>query len=164
MAEWYEEFGAPTNDPVAYKKWLQWKKGQDSKKRISEGTKMNKKFTEEISQQVLAEFTTLAKLYAQAITQEAPCTCPLYTDKPHVSDEEMTTVLEKIMHEFGDTKELPYVNFDEFKKGFNEELEHGCRSPATNITCDDHTATAKIVLAHLKENATYYTKLFEAGI
>lgn len=44
----------------------------------------------------------------------------------------------------------------EFLDGLHVELEHGLVDPQTNVTNDDGLATAKIVLAHLKENALYY--------
>jgi hypothetical protein len=39
------------------------------------------------------------------------------------------------------------------------ELEHGLHDPATNVTDDDATVTAKIALAHLNEFPDYYTRL-----
>jgi hypothetical protein len=40
---------------------------------------------------------------------------------------------------------------NEFFMGINVELEHGTEDPATNVTDDDPTMTAKIALAHLNE-------------
>jgi hypothetical protein len=37
---WYEQFGAPTNNPKAYKKWEEWKKGHRAQVRISGSLKM----------------------------------------------------------------------------------------------------------------------------
>jgi hypothetical protein len=51
------------------------------------------------------------------------------------------------------------VNAHEFYLGMNIELEHGRRSPETNITNDDPILTAKITLAHLKELKDYNTRL-----
>lgn len=51
------------------------------------------------------------------------------------------------------------INIDQFTMGLNVELEHGLRSPATNITNDDEIETAKIALAHLNEFPDYYTRL-----
>lgn len=45
---------------------------------------------------------------------------------------------------------------EEFLDGLHVELEHGVHDPETNVTDDDGLITAKIVLAHLKENALYY--------
>jgi hypothetical protein len=39
------------------------------------------------------------------------------------------------------------------------ELEHGRRSPSTNVTDDDPIMTGKIALAHLNEFPDYYTRL-----
>jgi len=49
----------------------------------------------------------------------------------------------------------------EFYMGINVELEHGTIDPATNVTNDDSTMTAKIALAHLNELPNYYTLLEE---
>ena len=50
---------------------------------------------------------------------------------------------------------------NEFYMGINVELEHGTIDPATNVTDDDPTVTAKIALAHLNEIPDYYTLLEE---
>ena len=46
----------------------------------------------------------------------------------------------------------------EFLAGLNVELEHGTVDPETDVTGDDPLTTAKIALAHLKENRLYYDK------
>ena len=51
------------------------------------------------------------------------------------------------------------VDFEEFRRGLEVELEHGARDPDTNVTNDDLTLTGKIAWAHLKEFADYYTRL-----
>ena len=51
------------------------------------------------------------------------------------------------------------VKFKEFYQGMLIELEHGLRDPATNVTNNDLTMTAKIAWAHLKEIPDYYTRL-----
>jgi len=137
MVEWYEEFGAPVKDPVAYEKWKADKKSQESKKRIYAGMKNPQPKLE---------------------VGFKPCVCSEYTDTPKVSEETMKNALQVIFAEFAREKVLPPVDWEEFKRGFPEELEHGCRNPATNITCDDPVATAKIVLAHLNEEPDYYTR------
>jgi hypothetical protein len=43
--------------------------------------------------------------------------------------------------------------------GLDVELEHGLRSPKTNVSGDDWNITGKIALAHLKEFPDYYTRL-----
>ena len=53
------------------------------------------------------------------------------------------------------------VDFDEFKMGYDVELEHGAKDPETNVTDDDPEMTAKIAFAHLKELPNYYTLLAE---
>ena len=55
----------------------------------------------------------------------------------------------------------PSAPFDveQFRRGMEVELEHGVRDPATDVTGDDPTITAKIALAHLKEFPDYYTRL-----
>lgn len=45
---------------------------------------------------------------------------------------------------------------EEFLDGLHIELEHGLVDAETNVTNDDGLTTAKIVLAHLKENTRYY--------
>ena len=53
------------------------------------------------------------------------------------------------------------IDIEQFRKGLEVELEHGCRDPQTNITCDDVLLTGMIALAHIKEIPDYYTKLKE---
>ena len=48
---------------------------------------------------------------------------------------------------------------EEFRAGLDVELEHGLHDPATNVTDDDPTVTAKIALAHLNEFPDYYNRL-----
>ena len=48
---------------------------------------------------------------------------------------------------------------EQLRAGMEVELEHGRRSPSTNITDDDPVKTAKIALAHLNELADYYIRL-----
>ena len=43
--------------------------------------------------------------------------------------------------------------------GLDVELEHGLRSPKTNVTNDDPLLTGKIALAHLNEFPDYYDRL-----
>ena len=53
----------------------------------------------------------------------------------------------------------PDIDFEEFRRGLEVELEHGSRDPATNVTNDDGVLTGKIAWAHLKEFPDYYTRL-----
>ena len=48
---------------------------------------------------------------------------------------------------------------DQFRRGMNVELEHGCVDPATNVTADDALTTGKIARAHLNEFPDYYDRL-----
>ncbi|MFH1092982.1 MAG: DUF5661 family protein [Candidatus Omnitrophota bacterium] len=48
---------------------------------------------------------------------------------------------------------------EQFRMGMDVELEHGLRSPATNVTDNDPLTTGKIALAHLNEFPDYYTRL-----
>ena len=51
------------------------------------------------------------------------------------------------------------VDLSELKMGIPVELEHGTKTPATNVTQDDPIVTVKIALAHLLEIPDYYTRL-----
>lgn len=51
------------------------------------------------------------------------------------------------------------VDLEQFRRGLEIELEHGRRTPATDVTHDDPVLTAKIALAHLNEIPDYYTRL-----
>ena len=50
-------------------------------------------------------------------------------------------------------------DLEQFRMGLDVELEHGLRSPKTNVTGDDWNITGKIALAHLNEFPDYYTRL-----
>lgn len=50
------------------------------------------------------------------------------------------------------------VNIGDLLAGMNTELEH------CDITCGDPIMTAKIALAHLREDPLYYEKLEKAGL
>ena len=56
------------------------------------------------------------------------------------------------------------ISVGEFRAGLTVELEHGKHDPQTDVTHDDLTKTGKIVLAHLKEDPRYYTRLRRAGV
>jgi hypothetical protein len=93
------------------------------------------------------------------------CECREYGPKPTIEDEVLFQALWELLKkcEKGSRTRSTLLGqavgrWEEFRRGFNEELEHGCRSPETNITCDDPLATAKIVLAHLNEEPDYYTR------
>lgn len=61
----------------------------------------------------------------------------------------------------GEQLGIDWTDFDieQFRKGMDVELEHGTRSPATNVTDDDPLMTGKIALAHLNEFPDYYDRL-----
>ena len=61
----------------------------------------------------------------------------------------------------GEKLGIDWSKFDvkQFHMGVNVELEHGRRSPKTNVTNDDPLITGKIALAHLNEFPDYYTRL-----
>ncbi len=50
---------------------------------------------------------------------------------------------------------------EQFRMGMDVELEHGAVDPQTDVTKDDPVLTGKIALAHLREMADYYTRLYE---
>ena len=57
-----------------------------------------------------------------------------------------------------DFESLRY-DLEQFRMGLDVELEHGLRSPKTDVTGDDSILTGKIALAHLNEFPDYYTRL-----
>lgn len=63
----------------------------------------------------------------------------------------------------GEALGVDWSQFDveQFRMGMDVELEHGARSPKTNVTDDNPLMTGKIALAHLNEFADYYTRLAE---
>jgi hypothetical protein len=64
---------------------------------------------------------------------------------------------ESIGEQLGITWEA--FDVEQFRMGLGVELEHGTRSPATNVTNNDPIMTGKIALAHLNEFPDYYTRL-----
>ena len=60
---------------------------------------------------------------------------------------------------FGMDFETLKYDLEQFRMGLDVELEHGLRSPKTDVTGDDSTLTGKIALAHLNEFPDYYTRL-----
>ena len=51
------------------------------------------------------------------------------------------------------------TELEQFRMGLDVELEHGPRSPKTDVSGDDSIITGKIALAHLTEFPDYYTRL-----
>ena len=50
-------------------------------------------------------------------------------------------------------------DLEQFRMGLDVELEHGSRSPETDVSANDPIVTGKIALAHLTEYPDYYTRL-----
>ena len=50
-------------------------------------------------------------------------------------------------------------DLEQFRMGLDVELEHGPRSPRTDVSGDDSIITGKIELALLYEVPDYYTRL-----
>jgi hypothetical protein len=73
------------------------------------------------------------------------------------TSEQANEIAKKLGVDWG---KVPF-DLDQFRQGLDVELEHGLRSPATNVTDDDPVATGKIALAHLRELPDYYTRLKE---
>jgi hypothetical protein len=63
--------------------------------------------------------------------------------------------------QIGESLGIDWSKFDveQFRIGLEVELEHGTKSPETNVTNDDSVMTGKIALAHLNEFPDYYTRL-----
>ena len=74
-------------------------------------------------------------------------------NKKHFTSEEAKRIGEELDIDWSK------FNVEQFKMGLDVELEHGLRSPKTNVTNDDEIMTGKIALAHLNEFPDYYTRL-----
>ena len=61
--------------------------------------------------------------------------------------------------ELGIDLESVRCDLEQFRMGLDVELEHGPRSPETDVTGSDSIITGKIALAHLREFPDYYTRL-----
>jgi hypothetical protein len=87
----------------------------------------------------------------------------LYTtikrEKKKMSAKEHFTTEEA--HEIGNKLSIDWgrLNVEQFRIGLDVELEHGLKSPTTDVTGNDPILTGKIALAHLNEYADYYTRL-----
>lgn len=79
---------------------------------------------------------------------------PAGTRKKFTRDEALTIATDLGM----DFEALDY-DLEQFRMGMDVELEHGLRSPSTDVTGDDAVLTGKIALAHLNEFPDYYTRL-----
>ncbi len=76
--------------------------------------------------------------------------------EPKVLPEEARVILAEVNAEGMD------IDFYDFRKGLEVELEHGMRFKDANVTNNHPILTGKIVLAHLKESLDYY-KLLEVA-
>ena len=74
-------------------------------------------------------------------------------DKKHFTSEEAKRIGEELDIDWSK------FNVEQFRMGLDVELEHGLRSPKTNVTNDDEIMIGKIALAHLNEFPDYYTRL-----
>ncbi len=76
---------------------------------------------------------------------------------------EMTAVTPEVAAAAAEALGLDFASepfdLETLRRGMTVELEHGLRSPETNVTGDDPIMTAKIALAHLREMPDYYDKL-----
>ena len=63
--------------------------------------------------------------------------------------------------DIGEKLGIDWSHFDaeQFRMGLDVELEHGLRSPSTDVTGDAPILIGKIALAHLNEFDDYYTRL-----
>jgi hypothetical protein len=68
-----------------------------------------------------------------------------------------TEKLRKIANELN--IDLRKLSLSTLRKGVKVELEHGKKSPKTNVTSDNLKTTVKIVLAHVMEYKDYYERL-----
>ena len=75
--------------------------------------------------------------------------------KKRFNTEEAKAIGEKLGINWAKSK----FDIEQFRMGLDVELEHGTRTPKTNVTDDDPVMTGKITLIHLMEVSDYYTKL-----
>lgn len=75
-----------------------------------------------------------------------------------MSEKKITTTEQA--RQIGERLGIKWDKYDveQFRRGMDVELEHGKRSPATNVTNDDPLITGKIALAHLNEFPDYYDR------
>jgi hypothetical protein len=77
------------------------------------------------------------------------------TIKQSFTREEALAVATQLGMDFGTLR----YDLEQFRMGLDVELEHGPRSPKTDVTEGDWVITGKIALAHLNEFPDYYTRL-----
>ncbi|MGN1029170.1 MAG: DUF5661 family protein, partial [Bacilli bacterium] len=78
-----------------------------------------------------------------------------FPSKSNFTVAEATQIAKELSIDFKNEK----FDIEQFRMGLDVELEHGRRSPLTNVTNDNPILTGKIALAHLKEFPDYYTRL-----
>lgn len=90
--------------------------------------------------------------YAPAVTR-CPCECK---SLPKFTPEEVALVTRWI--KLYDPENPENINLHDVEEGMNHELEH------CDVTGGDPIQTARIALAHLREDPEYYEKLKKAGL
>ncbi|HEX9122875.1 MAG TPA: DUF5661 family protein [Actinomycetota bacterium] len=75
--------------------------------------------------------------------------------KAHFTMDEALAIAQELGVDFGEERFTP----EDLREGLDVELEHGLRSPETDVTHDDPVLTGKIALAHLREMPDYYRRL-----
>ena len=78
-----------------------------------------------------------------------------FPSKSNFTVAEATQIAKELSIDFKNEK----FDIEQFRMGLDVELEHGRRSPLTNVTNDNPILTGKIALAHLREFPDYYTRL-----
>ena len=99
----------------------------------------------------LPEYVTIEEV--KRVCQELKISDWTELENSKVSSDEAKTILSEINVEEMD------VDFNEFRRGLEVELEHGLRFKDANVTNNHPILTGKIVLAHLKESSYYYKLL-----
>lgn len=82
----------------------------------------------------------------------------VFTRKRFETDESFTTAQELGL----DFTREPF-GLEEFRLGMDIELVHGSSDLVTDVTHNDPVLTGKLVLAHLRKRADYYTRLVECS-
>jgi len=82
-------------------------------------------------------------------------TTSMPSTKRSFTTEEAVAVATELVIDF----EALGCDLEQFRMGLDVELEHGLRTPDTDVSGDDPVITGKIALAHLTEFPDYYTRL-----
>lgn len=102
----------------------------------------------------LPEYVTVEEV--KRVCQELKISDWTELENSKISSDEARAILSEFNVEKVD------IDFDEFRRGLEVELEHGLRFKDANVTNNHPILTGKIVLAHLKESSYYY-KLLEVA-